>query len=528
MQAAQWHCLELTLTSTSAYANPVQETELWAEFTGPTGETQKVRGFWDGGAVWRVRFAPSAVGEWRYETSCSDTQNSGLHAQTGKFSCTPPTGETRFAQHGPVRLAANKRHLEHLDGTPFFWLADTAWNGPLRSTPQEWNQYLHVRTRQHFSAVQWVSTQWRAAPDGDLEGGLAYTGDNSRIEINPSFFQRLDERVAATANAGLLNVPVLLWTLGSAETQQVNPGYSLPEDQAVLLVHYMVARWGAYPVVWILPGDGNYGGEKATRWQRIGRAAFGHEAHAPVALHCCGMHLPAAEFRGEAWLDILGYQSGHGDSADTLQWIVTGPPAQEWRHEPRLFYINIEPPYENHIAYQSRQPHDAHSVRRAMYWSLLNAPTAGVTYGGHGVWGWDDGATPPVDHPGSGIPLPWADALTMPAAEQMAALSTFFESIRWWTLLPAPELLAQQPGDADVHQYVLASRSQNGDLAVVYTPIGGSIVLNAAALPANASAVWVDPRGNGQQTAPSKAEGDHMIFETPSAQDWILCIHTSP
>ncbi|MEZ4664190.1 MAG: DUF4038 domain-containing protein [Caldilineaceae bacterium] len=58
----------------------------------------------------------------------------------------------------------------------------------------------------------------------------------------------------------------------------------------------------------------------------------------------------------------------------------------------------MEPPYENHVAYQSGQPHDAHSVRRAMYWSLLNAPTAGVTYGGHGVWGWDDGSTPPVDH----------------------------------------------------------------------------------------------------------------------------------
>ncbi|MEZ4709566.1 MAG: DUF4038 domain-containing protein [Caldilineaceae bacterium] len=524
MQIAQWHCLELTFQSTASYANPLQEVEFSADFSGPTGETQTIRGFWDGGAVWRVRFAPNAVGEWRYETRCADAANDGLHAQSGQFTCTPPTHETRFTQHGPVRLAANKRHLEHADGTPFFWLADTAWNGPLRSTKEEWDHYLQVRTRQRFSAVQWVTTQWRAAPDGDIEGGRAYAGDNSRIEINPAFFQRLDERVAATARAGLLNVPVLLWTLGSAETLHVNPGHSLPEDQAVLLVRYMVARWGAYPVVWILPGDGNYGGEKAERWQRIGRAAFGPEAHAPVALHCCGMHFPAAEFRDEAWLDMLGYQSGHGDSVDTLQWIVSGPPAQEWRNEPRLFYINLEPPYENHVAYQSGRPHNAHSVRRATYWSLLNAPTAGVTYGGHGVWGWDDGSAPPVDHPRSGIPLPWGGALTMPAAEQMAHLVDFFASIRWWELRPAPELLAAQPGAADVHKYVLASRSQSGDLAVVYTPAGGTIVLNAAVLPAQFDAVWVEPRAGQQLPATSTTAGDHILFETPSEQDWILFI----
>ncbi|MEZ4664191.1 MAG: hypothetical protein R2911_42215 [Caldilineaceae bacterium] len=45
----------------------------------------------------------------------------------------------------------------------------------------------------------------------------------------------------------------------------------------------------------------------------------------------------------------------------------------------------------------------------------------------------------------------------MPAAEQMAHLVDFFASIRWWELRPALELLAAQPGDEDVHKFVLAS-----------------------------------------------------------------------
>ena len=38
----------------------------------------------------------------------------------------------------------------------------------------------------------------------------------------------------------------------------------------------------------------------------------------------------------------------------------------------------------------------------------------GVSYGGHGVWGWDDGSAPPVAHPNPGVPLPWREALRMP------------------------------------------------------------------------------------------------------------------
>src|SRR5207244_2930856 len=79
----------------------------------------------------------------------------------------------------------------------------------------------------------------------------------------------------------------------------------------------------------------------------------------------------------------------------TLQWIINGPPSKDWKKEPHRPFINLEPPYENHIAYQSKKRHTAETVRRAIYWSLLVAPTAGVTYGGHGGGGWEDGTKPP-------------------------------------------------------------------------------------------------------------------------------------
>jgi hypothetical protein len=286
----------------------------------------------------------------------------------------------------------------------------------------------------------------------------------------------------------------------------------------------MVARWGAHDVAWILNGDGDYRGPKAARWHRIGQALFGERPHAPVLLHPSGMNIPSEEFRDQAWLDITGYQSGHGDGEETLQWIVAGPPAQDWRRDPPRPSINLEPPYENHIAYQSQQPISPFTVRRALYWSLLTAPTAGVSYGGHGVWGWDDGTTTPVAHPKTGVPLPWREALVMPAAEQLHVLAELFGGVEWWRLRPAPELLLAQPGQALPSRTVLASQSDAGDLAVVYTPEATTLELNIAALTPDLTARWVNPSTGERLDAAHTGTAEHAQFTPPAAGDWVLLI----
>ena len=142
--------------------------------------------------------------------------------------------------------------------------------------------------------------------------------------------------------------------------------------------------------------------------------------------------------------------------------MTEGPPSKDWKLEPAKPFINLEPPYEYHLAYQSKTPITPHTVRRAVYWSLLNAPTAGVTYGGHGVWGWDDGTKLPTDHTGTGMPLPWQKALVMPGAEQMAHVASLFTSIDYWRLRPAPQALASQPGAgvATARRFIAAAASE--------------------------------------------------------------------
>ena len=100
--------------------------------------------------------------------------------------------------------------------------------------------------------------------------------------------------------AGLLNVPVMLWAINGGSNPQVEPGVSLPDEQAILLARYMLARWGANNVLWILAGDGDYRGPNAQKWKKIGRAVFGDiPQHAPVTMHPGGMQWVWEEFKDE-------------------------------------------------------------------------------------------------------------------------------------------------------------------------------------------------------------------------------------
>jgi hypothetical protein len=262
----QWTRFEDTFESSKNYDNPVQDIKVKVEFTSPKGKKRNFFAFWDGGRLWRVRFSPDEPGKWTYKTSCSDKNNKGLYNQTGSFQCKKYQGDIGLFRHGELRLSDNRRYFEHTDDTAFFFLADTVWCGPLLSDLKDWNVFLKDRAAKEFTAIQFVMTQWRMARK-DVDGNPAFTG-KEKVAVNAAYFQRLDKYIDAINNTGLVAVPVLLWAIQGDD----NPGYYLPEEQKNILAEYMIARYGAHQVIWFLGGDGNYSGENAETWKRIGRS----------------------------------------------------------------------------------------------------------------------------------------------------------------------------------------------------------------------------------------------------------------
>lgn len=520
VQVARWTRFEAQFTAEGDYENPVQDVEVEAEFTAPGGARHNALAFWDGGKTWKVRFAPDEIGVWSYRTRSSKAEDAGLHGRSGQFTCVSYTGNNPLYRHGTIRVSRDRRYLVHADGSPWFWLADTAWNSALKADLGSWSVFIADRKSKSFTAVQFVTTQWLAGA-GNADLRVAWLG-RERIWIDPVFFQWMDERVDALNDAGLVAAPVLVWAAHwNKRTLDLNPGTSLPDDQIIVLARYMVARWGAHHVIWILAGDSDYRGERAERWRKIGRAVFGENPSRLATMHPAGQQWIAAEFRGEPWFSLIGYQSGHGDSDEALRWLVEGPPAQDWRAEPVRPIINLEPNYEGHVGYTHRKAFDAHAVRRAAYWSLLVSPPAGVTYGGHGIWSWELKAQVPMSHPGSGIARLWAEAIRMPGSVGMKHLRTFFDAFEWWRLRPSQELLAEQAGVEDPSRFIAAARSEDNRWAVAYLPVGGTVRLNLEGLPSTLVARWFNPR-DGRWQKPVPVAGPTATLAAPSNEDWAL------
>ncbi len=500
--------VRLAFDSSRAYENPLWDCELTVTLTSPGGRSVIYDGYWDGGCAWRAAVSLDEIGTWGWVSSCSDPTNAGLHGRTGSLECRAYTGDNPLYAHGPLRVAASGTHLEHADGKPFFWLADTAWNGVIRGGDDNWAKYLDLRAGQKFTAIQFVTPHWRG--DATDEHGRTACTEAHPIRIHPEYFRDKDRRIAMVNQRGLIAAPVVLWSL-----QEGDLGYKLPTEDAIRLARYLVARYGADQVVWLLGGDGRYRAMGIERWKQIGRVTFARKHDRPVTLHPCGVSWIGEEFRNEDWFEFISYQSGHGDGAHDLRWLVDGPPAKRWNHRPLKPVINLEPNYEGAFGYQHHTRFDDRHVRRAAYWSCLVSPTAGITYGHDRIWNWNLQAGPSEGHGdwGGGCIEPWHTALDTPGIRSMTVLRRFFESIDWTALRPAPELLADQPGEDEPERFIAAARTDDGRLAVIYAPTGGSLKLNADEFDQRQ---WFDPRTGEWSDAGS--------FDTPNDEDWLLVL----
>lgn len=493
-QTKQWQKFEQSFTSTKSYDNPIYEVRTFnVKLTSFTGRVKRINGFWDGGKDWKFRFAPDEPGLWTWETICSDTLNAGLHKVRGSFDCIENDSSVDIYKHGSIMHQKGTYHLSHADGKPFFWAGCTVWNGTLKSTEDEWKKYLEHRAEKGYSVVQFVTTQWRGCEKNSL-GQVAFDG-SGKITINPDFFKHLDGKIDEINAHGLVAAPVLLWALATVQGRELSPGYYLPDEEAILLARYMVARYGGNQVVWILGGDGKYTDENEMRWKNIGRGVFNEEHPGTVALHPGGSSWIGEVYANEKWLDIIGYQSGHSNHFSVANFINKGPVAKMWDKLPPRPIINMEPVYEE--IHANITPSD---IRNASYWSLLNSPTAGITYGANGLWAWlRDGEVIINHHTKGENSKRWYTALELPGSKQIGYLANFMRTIEWWKLKPSPELLVRQPGDSQPENFIAVSKDDDSKVILVYIPKPTEVQLYLKS--GGYSGTWYNPVSNSYYKA---------------------------
>lgn len=500
LTAQKWQRLELTFKSSVNYTNPLQEAEMRVIFVSPLGETNRVYGFWDGGKTWRVRFQPGFAGRWTFHTMCSDTANKGLNGVSGEFLCTATKGESSFDLHGPIHVARTQKHLEHADRTSFLWLGDAAWHSAIRSTPTDWQDYVKIRAEQKFNVLQWRLNTSPADPQQSPFAGREI------LSVSPETFRQLDAKIIAANRAGLLCAIAPLWEINE------KVGSQLPEDQAIRLMRYAVARWGADHVAWIVAFESDSSGVDANRWQNIGRAVFGQVSHAPVILLPGESVWAFDAFRHERWIDILGIQTASVVNDDAMPWLLYGPLAQERQKSPAKPIITIAPPPEV-TSHGGSAPINSDLARRVLWTTLLINSPAGVSYQSPDVSDW----LKPVKDSGA-----WRESLSTPGAQAIAPLSQALSSREFWRFSP---IKTSAPSANPTVQPLIAVSTEHNEHGLIYSADGSTLNLPLPSNNERLEAKWWNPRDGSTQPAVTRSPGASLQqFTPPSPGDWVLAV----
>jgi hypothetical protein len=248
---AEGYMFEKTFESSKAYADPFNDVDLDVIFS-KDGKSWRVPTFWRGGGKWTVRFTPPSPGTYSYYLESSDKANPYLNGHEEKVTLVAYTGTNALLRHGMLRITANKRYFAHADGTPFYWLGDTWWTG--LSDRLSWDGFRKLtadRKAKGFTVVQIVgglipSNEEQAPIDPGFhnEGGAVWDPDFKRI--NPQYFDYADRRVQYLVDSGIVPAIVGGW-------HQVLAQMGVPKMKQHW--RYLIARYGAYPVFWIVGGE---------------------------------------------------------------------------------------------------------------------------------------------------------------------------------------------------------------------------------------------------------------------------------
>jgi len=514
---------EISLESIRDHGDPFGSVTLDAVFTTPDGRLLRVPGFWAGGRTWRVRYASPLVGEHRFVTESSDASDAGLHGAAGTVTVVPYTGDNPLYRHGPPVIAADRRHFAHADGKPFFWLGDTWWMGLVERLewPAEFRELAAHRRAQGFTVVQFVAGLYpdMAAFDDRGRGDAGFPWERDYARVRPEYFDAADARVRHLADAGLVPCIVGAW------------GYHLPwlgPEKMRLHWRYVVARWGALPVVWCAAGEQSMpwylSGDKeleSTRlrhgWTRVIRGIREINAFDRlVTTH------PRRSARDEVLvpelLDFEMQQTGH--MQPTPHHAIQA--LREWNRPPRMPVISGESRYEALVAGSRRNA--AKQAREAFWAHLLNSGCAGHTYGANGIWQVNrpGAAFGPSPHGGDWGQTPWRDAMVLPGAAQIARGTSLLMTLPWHRFAPLPELVAGCTS---------AAATADGGTAVAFVVDRQTVTVDGTKLPGPTAARWFDPASGAEQPAsptPLESGRTHDVAvpgrNAEGVGDWVLVL----
>ena len=486
-----WQVTEIQLRAQRRYANPYKEVEITAVFTGPDKTTKRVRGFWDDGDIFRVRFTPPRAGTWRYSITSNQANDGGLR-QSGELRVAGGSGD------GFLRVdASTKRSLVFDSGARHLTFANTYYgivDNVLKGGG--WKAAIRQSKRYGIDRVRFLLHPWgKPAAYGR---SIPYASDGDHDRLNIGHWKAVDKVVQHLAQqkmtADIIFFPDSNLAFGS-------------RAQDERFVRYVIARYAAYPnVVWCLANEWSYSPKNATYWQRLGKIVSREDPWATSAngnRRLLSIHNRTDwnfQFHGARWPSHAIVQVGQRNGGPRLTqadaWGNRSITVNAGRGRP---VVNDEYGYIGESA--KAMPTFSRERHRNAIWGVLVAGGAGAAVGdARAVRGWPNYRT-----------SDWKGAAEYSDIKHLLAF--FRGGVPFWKMQAANALV--KSGD---RVYVLADRERAN--LVIYSARGGALRI---ALPGGSryNARRYDPRTGRFSSLPevrgssstnlTTPRGDHVI-----------------
>jgi hypothetical protein len=235
-KVARWDIYEIALSG-PAEGNPFAEVELAARFS-QGGRVLDIPGFYDGDGIYRIRFMPDALGQWRYSTRSNRPE---LDGHTGTMTCVPPGP----GNHGPVRVH-DRYHWVHADGTPYYLLGTTIYNWVHRDEPLQERTLATLRAHR-FNKVRFCIPPKSYAyrhPEPAFHPWPRQGNAFDRTRFDPRFFRNFERRLGDLKEMGIVAELILFHIYDRWGHRAMSP----EQDEAYL--RYTIARLAAFRNVW--------------------------------------------------------------------------------------------------------------------------------------------------------------------------------------------------------------------------------------------------------------------------------------
>jgi hypothetical protein len=416
-----------------------------------------------------------------------------------------------------LKISDNRRFLVHGDGSPFFYLADTAWELFHRLTLDEAQRYLADRAAKGFTVIQAVAL---AEIDGlhtpNMRGDLPLIDDDP-ARPNEAYFAHIDAVVETAASLGLTIGMLPTWGDKWNKKWGVGPEIFTPANARAYGL-WLGRRYADAPLIWILGGDRPIESEDHHAIIRAMAEGLreGDGGRHLITFHTWGPHASSEYVHDEAWLDFHTCQSGHKRNRENWRFIDA-----DYARTPTRPCMDAEPGYEDaqdDIMNLDGGYLDDYEVRKALYWALF-AGAHGHTYGCWPIWlMWRPGL------PAMLARRPWHEALQLPGSHQMQHARALLLSRPFLSRIPDQSLIVSDGGVGTHH--VRATRDAGGSYALIYLPSGKPVELDLSRLAGERLAYyWYDPRTGLARSFGVFEKQARASFTPPAGgPDWVLVL----